>query len=63
MIALNQKKLNIFTKLSNYCYSMYYTASEKKDTKQDTGAVATKPKETQKPRKKFDFGGECVVIQ
>lgn len=42
---------------------MYYTASEKKDTKQDTGGVATKPKETQKPGKKFDFGGECVVVQ
>ena len=42
---------------------MYYTASEKKDTKQDTGAVATKPKEIQKPRQKFDFGGECVVVQ
>lgn len=62
MIALNQKK-KLNTKLNNYCYSMYYTASEKKDTKQDTGGVATKPKETQKPGKKFDFGGECVVVQ
>jgi len=41
---------------------MLYTAGEKKDTKQDPGAVATKPKETQKPRKKFDFGGECAVV-
>lgn len=57
------KNLQYYSRFNNY-YN--YTAgenSEKTDLKQDAG-VAAKPKEAQKPRKKFDFGGvsHCPIL-